>query len=67
MQRSMKGWRLLTVCSYQPGLADTSNAFLMIAKNSSMTGQSIQIGEYFSRLVRLQPKLIVTDAGAFVR
>lgn len=66
MQRSMKGWRLLTVCSYQPGLADTSNAFLMIAKNSSMTGQSIQIGEY-SRLVRLQPKLTVTDAGAFVR
>lgn len=47
---------------YQPELEDTANAYVMLAKNASMTGQALQIGEYFKKYCRLQ-ELILSDAG----
>ncbi len=49
----------------QTNLEDCADAFIMAAKNSTMTGQKIQIGE--SQSVMSNPSLIiVADAGLII-
>ena len=44
----MKGKAALKI---ETDLNDCANAFVMIAKNASMTGQKIQVGEFAENLV----------------
>jgi hypothetical protein len=48
MIKMMKGKAALKI---ETDLNDCANAFVMIAKNASMTGQKIQVGEFAENLV----------------
>ena len=47
-------------------LNDCANAFVMIAKNASMTGQKIQVGEFAENSVCPVQLLIREDAGLYI-
>ncbi len=49
----------------QTNLEDCADAFIMAAKNSTMTGQKIQIGESQS-VMSSQSLIIVADAGLII-